>query len=114
MRQKSNILLLFLRNIKVIRKKTWEIIKDAIGKTKIKGSDFPRKLSINNKELLDVDVIANNFNDYFVNIGSNLAAVIPSREKHFSDYLTQTDKLLIEKDLTLTEFETAFLTLKEK
>ena len=77
-------------------KKTWEVIKEAIGRTKIKGSDFPRKLLINKNEIYDRDVIANSFNDYFVNVGSNLAAKIPSSEKHFSDYLNQTEHVLIE------------------
>ena len=44
--QKKYISLLFLKNIKATLKKTWEIIKEAIGKTKMKGSDFQRKLSI--------------------------------------------------------------------
>ena len=66
-------------------KKTWEVIKEAIGRTKLKSNDFPRKLLINKNEIYDRDTIANSFNDYFVNVGSNLAGKIPSSEKHFSD-----------------------------
>ena len=65
-------------------------------------------MSINKKEIFDKNCIANSFNDYFVNIGSNLAAKIPSSEKHFSDYLQQTNKILVNEELTMEEFESAF------
>ena len=52
-------------------------------------------------------------NEYFVNVGSNLAAKIPHSEKHFSDYLQQSDNILRNEELTIEEFETAFKTLKK-
>ena len=73
-------------------KKTWEI----------------RKLLINNNEIFDKDLIANNLNDYFTNVGPNLAKNIPITEKHFSDYINKADKVLAETNLTLKEFEAAF------
>ena len=93
-------------------KKTWEVLKEAIGRTQLKSNDFPRKLLINKNEIYDRDIMANSFNDYFVNVGSNLAGKIPSSEKHFSDYLTQTEHVLIEQELTLKEFEEAYSTLQ--
>ena len=47
-----------------------------------------------------------------MNVGSNLASKIPSSEKHFSDYLTQTEHVLIEQELTLKEFEETYSTLQ--
>ena len=70
-------------------------------------------MSINKKEIFDKNCIANSFNDYFVNIGSNLAAKIPSSEKHFSDYLQQTNKILVNEELTMEEFESAFNSIKK-
>ena len=64
----------------------------------MKGSDFPRKLSINNIEIYDKNLIANSFNDYFVSVGSNLAAKIPNSEKHFSDYLNHMHYLVNRKN----------------
>ena len=93
-------------------KKTWDTIKEAIGKTKIKSNNFPRKITINKNETFDEDLIANTFNKYFVNVGPDLARNIPSSEKHFTDYIHKTDKTLDEKSLTLQELETAFKTLK--
>ena len=94
-------------------KKTWDTIKEAIGKSKIKGNKFPKFMSINKKEIFDKNCIANSFNDYFVNIGSNLAAKIPSSEKHFSAYLQQTNKILVNEELTMEEFESAFNSIKK-
>ena len=37
----------------------------------------------------DKNIIVNKFNDYFVNIGSQLASNIPNSSKKFSDYLTK-------------------------
>ena len=49
-----------------------------------------------------------------MNIGSNLAAKIPSSEKHFSDYIQQTNKILVNEELTIGEIESAFNSLKKK
>ena len=46
-------------------------------------------------------------------MGSNLAAKIPTSEKHFSDYIQQTNQILVNKELTLSEFNTAFHSLKK-
>ena len=42
---------------------------------------------INNTESFDQTLIASSFNDYFVNVGPNLAAKIPSNSKVFAEYL---------------------------
>ena len=57
-------------------------MKELIGKTKIRNN-FPRRILINKQEIYDQRVIANEFNNFFVNVGSNLAAKIPSSEKTF-------------------------------
>ena len=36
------------------------------------------------------------FNKYFVNVGSNLAAKMPSSEKHFSEYIDKSGVILDE------------------
>ena len=46
-------------------KKTWQIIKEVIGKTKLQHSTFPKMMLINNIEHFDKTSIANNFNKYF-------------------------------------------------
>ena len=73
-------------------------MKELIGKTKIRNNNFPRRILINKQEIYDQSVIANEFNNFFVNamvnVGSNLAAKIPSSEKHFSEYMNQTKEII--------------------
>ena len=73
-------------------KKLWQTIKEAIGKTKIKTNNFPQKTKIENEEIYDPAIIADSFNTYFTNIGSNLAAKIPH-----SEYLNQSEVVMTEK-----------------
>ena len=57
-------------------KQTWTIIKDTLHrKTKC---ELPNKLFIGNRAVTNPDKIANEFNDYFVNIGRLLSEQITS------------------------------------
>ena len=54
-------------------KKMWEVIKEYIGKKKCSHENFPKKLVINNKDITNADLIAENLNKYFSNIRPKLA-----------------------------------------
>lgn len=56
-------------------KNTWSTIKEIINKTKPKG-DFPEYLIKNGSKITKENDIANEFNNFFVNIGPKLAAEI--------------------------------------
>ena len=69
-------------------KKTWDTINKILGRTsintpidKIKNND----LLITNK--FDM---AEEFNDFFANIGNNLASTIPTCHSKFTDFLTDS------------------------
>jgi hypothetical protein len=49
------------------------------------------ELNINNVKLTSPEDIAKGFNDYFANIGPNLAAEIDTTECHFKDYLKRAE-----------------------
>ena len=69
-------------------KKTWLTINDILNRLKKKNS-FPDSFQINNETVTDTSLIANSFNTYFTNIGSNLASqIIPPRDYSFKDYIT--------------------------
>ena len=104
----QNLLLKYKNNIK----KTWDVIKEVIGKTKLRSSILPRRLIIDNIETYDKKVIANKFNNYFVDVGPNLAANIPTSSKHFETYLSHNESSLLERYLTDEEFATAYFSLK--
>ena len=67
---------------------TWKTIKLIINKHKnvAKASTFV----INNKQVTDAKEIANNFNNFFVNIGPNLANKIPTQNKNPISYLNKS------------------------
>ena len=49
-------------------------MKDIIGKSKIKSTNFPRKITINKVEVSNKPEIADAFNDFVTNIGQKLAS----------------------------------------
>ena len=66
-------------------KKTWTIIKDVLSKSK--SSKTNDTFKYNDQTTSDKDVIANKFNEYFVNIGCNLAAAIPQGGPSYTTFL---------------------------
>ena len=66
------LILTFKKNIK----KTWEVIKDSIGKGKRNNQNFPKKVIVNNIAITDETQIAENFNKFFTEIGRKLASTI--------------------------------------
>ena len=57
-------------------------MKDIIRKSKIKSTNLPRKLTINNADIYNKPEIADAFNDFFTNIGQKLAIKYQNLLKH--------------------------------
>ena len=83
----------------------WKILKEVINKNKT--SNMSSQFVINNQNVSDNKVIAEAFNDFYVNVGANLAKAIPNEseirpesyilhEKQQSIFLKPTDKEEIE------------------
>lgn len=68
---------------------TWKVIKSLIGNKNT--YDKITELNINGTLINDESDIANKMNEYFVNIGPDLAKKIPKADGHYRDYL-QTEK----------------------
>ena len=77
----TNQLLIFKHDIN----KTWKIINSATNKYKDKVRIT--KIKFNDVEIGDPLQIANTFNQYFSQIGHNLASNIPPSQNQFSDFL---------------------------
>ena len=58
-------------------KKTWGVMKELIGKTRNTESSLPIKLVIEKKEVTEIKDIAEEFNNFFTNVGPNLAKKVP-------------------------------------
>ena len=57
--------------------KKWNVTKDIIGKSKIKSTNLPRKLTINKVDVYNNPEIGDAFNGFFTNISHRLACQIP-------------------------------------
>ena len=78
-------------------KNTWKLIKSVINGNKT-TSESISELSINGCTITDKTTMANKFNVYFTNIGSDLSKSIPKVSGSFSDYLNHlkpTDSFFI-------------------
>ena len=65
-------------------------MKRIIGKTRIIRSFLPRKIHVNKIEILEENLIANEFNDYFTNVGISLARKILEYQKPSNSCLQKT------------------------
>ena len=91
---------------------TWKIMKEIIGKKKCNNETLPKHLIVDDIEIHDAKSIAEKFNEYFVNIGSNLANKSPQCDLTLKSYLPTVNATLNEVVLSEDEFEQAFKSLK--
>ena len=93
-------------------KKTWQIINQLLGKSKIK---IKNQFFINN-ELISNDVkISNRFNTYFSTIAENLVKKIPWTAAKFADFLPQpTLNTIFFKPTSAEEIQSIITTMKPK
>ena len=92
--------------------KTWSIMKELIGKIKLKSSNLPRRITVNEVDIFDKRKIANEFNAFFTNIGSKLASKIPNASTTFESYINKPDSIMKTKQLSMNELKDAFFSLK--
>ena len=93
-------------------KKTWDTIKQDIGKIKTFKNDIPKRMVIGGIETFDQNKIANGFNKYVTEIGPKLASPIPASSKVFKQFMNVSKTVLKEYALQDQELEEAFNCLK--
>ena len=93
-------------------KKAWNVMKDLIGKSKIKSTNLPRKLAINKVDVYSKPEIADPFNDFFTNIGQKLASQISKSSITFETYINKVNVIMDPKPLSINELKNAFFSLK--
>ncbi|XP_065681563.1 uncharacterized protein LOC136095208 [Hydra vulgaris] len=86
-------------------KKTWDAIKEILGKQKIHNKALLSVITVDGTQISDVKSVATKFNEFFVNIGPNLASKIKHTPAHFLSYLSKSDKSLAFKKLTSNELD---------
>ncbi|XP_065684330.1 uncharacterized protein LOC136096701 [Hydra vulgaris] len=95
-------------------KKTWDIMKEIIGKGITNSNKMPSRVIINQMESNNKRDISNEFNSYFANIGVDLASKIQGPNNSFKNYLTGTHCSLNFNELNQDELEIAKKSLKIK
>ena len=103
----SNLILKYKDNIK----KTWQVIKEALGKEKSSQS-LPKTVLVNELSVTQSTSIAENFNKFFTEIGPKLAKNIKKSSKNFAHYLHKHLSELSEHPLSINELKDAFFALK--
>ena len=88
-------------------KKTCNVMKDIIRKSKVKSTNLPRKLTINKVDVYNKPEIADAFNDFFTNIGQKLANQIPKSSKTFETYINKANVIMESKPLLISELKDA-------
>ena len=86
-------------------KKTWNTMEEVIGSTKNFKNDIPKIMVIDRNETFNQNKIANGFNNFFTEIGPNLASSIPTSSKDFKQFLDVSETVLHEYTLQVEELE---------
>ena len=92
---------------------TWKIMKEIIGKKKCINQVLPKQILVGKIEINDAKSIAEKFNEFYVNVGPNLAKKIPQSDLNFESYLPKVNTTLNEKSLTENELDETFKSLKK-
>ena len=88
--------------------KTWQVIKEVIGKEKCKQQNLPKKILVDKRIITETKSVAENFNKYFTQIGPNLAKDIGTSTKSFNKHIKKHGTTQPEKAISVNEFKNAF------
>ena len=87
-------------------------MEDIVGKSKVKSTNLPCKLSVNKVDVYNKPKIANALNYFFTNIGKKLASQIPKSSKTFETSINKVNVIMNPKPLTISKLKDAFFSLK--
>ncbi|XP_065658632.1 uncharacterized protein LOC136083154 [Hydra vulgaris] len=92
--------------------KTWNVINQIIGKKRCSNNNLPQKLIIDGEMISNKETIVEKLNDYFLEVGPNLASKIPKNTTNFKSYIKPTNISMKEVSLNITEVRNAYNSLK--
>ena len=111
-KSKKNYYLELIDSQKYNIKKTWDVMKEIIGNKRVTNAPRPNFIAVKNREIFDKKEIAETFNNYFVNIGPNLAASLLENKTTFQNYIHYDGPCLSTISLMNLELGNAFASLK--
>ncbi len=90
-------------------KNTWKAINSIVNIKKTKKQSLS-SIKVNNEIISDPKLMANQFNDFFRNVGPNLAKNIPNSNKSFQDFLSNPiQETFIAENCTPDEDQSKYL-----
>ncbi|XP_065662773.1 uncharacterized protein LOC136085397 [Hydra vulgaris] len=92
--------------------KTWQVIKEVNEKKTLKLNGLPKKLNYHHQDITKESIIAKTFNEVFVNAGLNLASKLKHSEFNKEKYLTPSNSIMENAELTEKELLDAVSSLK--
>ena len=101
-----------LRKFKGDARKTWGVMKEILGKSNTKSSTLSTKITVNKTDIFDAAKIADEFNNFFTNIGTDLTNKIPNASKPFDSYITKANTSMKSQPLSINELKDTFFSLK--
>ena len=104
-----------LKNYKNDSKKTWQTLRNVMNLSKTKSA-FPNFFIINNRKTTNKEVIANHFNEFFVEIGPSLASELDkANERNYQEYLTNlTESRFAFQNINMSQITKIMKELKPK
>ena len=93
-------------------KKIWGVMKELIGKARNTESSLPIKLVIEKKEVTEIKDTAEEFNNYFMNVGPSLAKKVLNSSNSFTSFLNQIHSIMKKNLLSINELNEAFFSVK--
>ena len=87
-------------------------MKEILGKCTTKSSTLPTKITVNKTDIFDTKKIADEFNNFFTNIGTDLANKVLNASERFDFYITKVNTSMESQPLSINELENAFFSLK--
>ena len=93
-------------------KKTWDIMKEIISRKKATHK-IPSRINRNGKSYTDPLEMAEEFNNFFINVGPDLASQIKNNSsKSYEKFLSKVQNKFIMNEVTENELKSAFNSLK--
>ena len=93
-------------------KHTWRIIKNLMGREGTQRNSLPEELIHNNQKIYVPKEIAEQFNNFFVNVGPHLASKIDKPSTPFTSYIKNIKSSIQCSEMTEVELIQAFKHLK--
>ena len=87
-------------------------MKEILGKSNTKSSTLPTKITVNKTDIFDAAKIADEFNKFFTNIGTDLANKILNASKLFDPHITKANTRMESQPLPINELKGAFFSLE--